>query len=201
MASEACAQAICAKCQNGPCATVEMRLDCVTETMEQPMSAILSELKRLRAQAQDRLMRNSEDYRALIAIEEAIRKIDNEPTRVSTSRERTQVRAPYAVSRYRERRVSQAEAALREIETKGQPLTTTELLELLTNVGVSVSGERPEINLSSALSRDDRLQSISVDGERKWWFADRPPPQTEGLDLEPKQSRGRMIDQSSDDDE
>lgn len=73
-----------------------------------------------------------------------------------------------------------AETALREGEI---PLTTPKLLDAIHKLGTLVGGVDPLVNLSSALSKDDRFDSIRWRGERAWWFRDVPPPHDDLAEL------------------
>lgn len=128
------------------------------------------QLQGLRDEVHNRLLAESEDYRALVALDQAIRQIKtvNVPMTayvVSTAPAPQITKTP-----------SQAEAVLQVLQETLEPQRTTALLDAIAAKGVSVSGKNPQINLSSALSRDKRLKSVTVDGERMWWFADRPLP-------------------------
>jgi len=74
------------------------------------------------------------------------------------------------------RRLSQAEGALAILRERGKPMTTAEIVRALPTVGATVGGVSPEINVSSSLSRDNRLHNLRVDGRSVWWLSDTPLP-------------------------
>jgi len=68
------------------------------------------------------------------------------------------------------------DAAGLAIEDAGRPLPLQELHEALPRFGKTVTGKRPAINLSSAMSRDERFRSVHWHGVNVWWFRDRELP-------------------------
>jgi hypothetical protein len=68
------------------------------------------------------------------------------------------------------------DAAAAAIEDVGRPVPLQELTEALPRYGKTVTGKRPAINLSSALSRDKRFASVHWRGVNAWWFRDRELP-------------------------
>lgn len=85
------------------------------------------------------------------------------------------------VINYSKQKLSHADGVVLLLKRCGYPIKTHDLLAELPSIGVMVSGKDPMINLSSSLSRDDRLESISWSGARAWWLKGMPilPP---GLD-------------------
>lgn len=68
------------------------------------------------------------------------------------------------------------DAAARAIQDVGRPLPLQELHDALPRFGKTVTGKRPTINLSSAMSRDKRFESVPWRGVNAWWFCGREIP-------------------------
>lgn len=73
-------------------------------------------------------------------------------------------------------RLTQTDAAALVLNEKAIPLPTPALLQLIEQKGSKVGGADPLVNLSSALSKDDRFDSVRWGGERRWWFRGKPMP-------------------------
>jgi len=54
-------------------------------------------------------------------------------------------------------------------------MTTLEILDLLIEKNLATE-ETKTVNVASSLSRDERLISVSFEGQRQWWFANKPLP-------------------------
>lgn len=76
----------------------------------------------------------------------------------------------------RKKRFTVTDAAGAAIEDVGHPLPLQDLTEALPRFGKTVTGKRPDINLSSAMSRDARFISVRWAGANSWWFRDRELP-------------------------
>lgn len=74
------------------------------------------------------------------------------------------------------RKVSHAEAAYFALAKAGHPLQSVELLEAARNEGAKIGGEKPIVNLTSTLSRNDGFINVRFDGVPHWWLSDRPLP-------------------------
>lgn len=74
------------------------------------------------------------------------------------------------------RPLTQGDAAERALREANRPLYIYDLLKRVRAFGVTVSGERPHINLSSMLSRDKRFQNLKYNGQYCWWLKDRADP-------------------------
>ena len=114
-----------------------------------------------------RKLEESEEYRALVALEEAIAKVVKPLPAASAPKHGVEERRP----------TSQAEAAWLALQNAGKPLTIAELIKELSEAGVTVGGANPKINLSSTLSRDERFVSMKWNNSACWWLADRQPPE------------------------
>ena len=155
---------------------------------------VLEGLRVLRNEAEARLRQN-EDYRALVALEEAIRKLELPGTAAtfSTPGLIIPVVAPTQVGRIvapptiqgsrisvtaaaMSAGVSQGDAAHLVLSERGEPVPVVELLDHVRAEGAVVEGKRPHINLSSTLSRDKRFRTVRYEGRPAWWLADRPFP-------------------------
>jgi hypothetical protein len=122
-------------------------------------------MKAMRSNLEQELMANP-DFRALRALEEAIRARERDPAATNGR----------AIPRHPERPLSHGDAAYSALLESGRPLPTSELLEAVTQMGVRIGGTNPGTNFSSGLSRDRRFKSIHWNKSRKWWLADRTPP-------------------------
>lgn len=76
----------------------------------------------------------------------------------------------------RKTRFTVTDAAAAAIEDVGRPLPLQDLHDALPRFGRTVTGKRPAINLSSAMSRDNRFKSVQWQGVNAWWFRDRELP-------------------------
>jgi hypothetical protein len=74
------------------------------------------------------------------------------------------------------KRMSHAQAAYAALLKHGIPMQTAELMQAATQEGAYVGGERPMVNFTSSLSRDDRLISVKVKGAYYWWIENQPWP-------------------------
>lgn len=59
-------------------------------------------------------------------------------------------------------------ASIKVLTQHNRPMTISELLPLVLADGAKITGNTPEANLSSALSRSDKLQSVRFDGRLCW---------------------------------
>lgn len=133
-------------------------------------SPLADRLQAMRDELHARLYASNSDYRDMIVLDSAISmaRASSEPA--------TRVKDGHYVKVQGDRPLSQADAAVAVLEETGEPQTLFDLLDLVTAKGVVIGGKRRDINLSSSLSRDDRLHSLSLGGVRKWWLAGIPIP-------------------------
>ena len=87
-----------------------------------------------------------------------------------------QVKAEPPQRRRRASGFTVTDAAAAAIEDVGRPVPLQELTDALPKYGKTMTGKRPAINLSSAMSRDKRFQSVHWRGANAWWFRDRELP-------------------------
>jgi hypothetical protein len=128
----------------------------------------LRQLLKLKSRLEQKLSRNS-DYRALVAIEHAIAELDDAPAQP----------APPLVPRIEPSpmgALSHVEAVTAVLTQQGEPLAMRELVTRLRQKGVRFVGKDPKLSLSATLSRSRQFRSVSFEGERCWWFSDRPLP-------------------------
>jgi hypothetical protein len=134
----------------------------------------LDSLRKLRADIVDQLLDESAEYRALVALDQAIELLqgisDGRPGDVLR---RGPGRRPGPGSR---RRISHTGAAAQVIAELGHPVPISQLLELVAARGAVVGGQRPASTLASSLSQDPRFSSIVWQGQRSWWLTDQPVP-------------------------
>lgn len=144
--------------------------------MSTAASSAISAMKALRAEIEGRLLRN-EDYRAFMALNKAIDEVS--PPIRSESASEPQSELGRTVKRIGDefftKAPSQPEAAARILSDYG-PTTTADILEMIKEFGVTVSGNDPLINLSSSLSKSGHFRSIRINGAPHWWFKDRALP-------------------------
>lgn len=110
------------------------------------------------------------EYRALEAVERAIEEL------AKAEKHGNEIIAEAAQQSY----TSLAIAALREA---GAPLSTPQIIEYIGRYRpISHDPERAKINISSALSKDNRLQSISWVTGRAWWIVGERVPKPREID-------------------
>jgi len=156
----------------------------------------LVELRRVRDDIVNRLM-TSPDYRALIAVDEAIMKLT--APRKLILKKRSIFDSP-AVAAEAARsldesitsvlqagtRMRSADVALSILASTGTPMSVRALVHRLNRDGVGVTPG----SLSSILSRDDRFASFQHDGNRLWWMKEKDLPPLSSLAAEPEEEDG-----------
>ena len=114
----------------------------------------LDSLRKLRADIVDQLLDESAEYRALVALDQAIELLQGiSDGRPGETLRRGPVRRTGPGGR---RRISHTGAAAQVISELG--------------------GQRPASTLASSLSQDPRFSSIVWQGQRSWWLTDQPVP-------------------------
>jgi hypothetical protein len=115
--------------------------------------------------------KNLPEWRAFRAIDNALAAFDAIATAATTSLSEAVGSATAALGK------SYAELALHALTERGRPVTTPEMVEFIgKRRELPEDVERAKINISSAFSHDERLQSVPWQGGRAWWFAGRPVP-------------------------
>lgn len=119
------------------------------------------------ASALDAKLKDMPEWLALRAIDRAIVALD----RQAQSRAALPVpKKPLIIPTY-------STLTLELLNQKQMPIATPELLDYVAaRRPVDPNVDRARINLTSSLSKDERIRSISWSGGRAWWFADREPP-------------------------
>lgn len=130
-------------------------------------SDALKRLRELRNDLEKSLMTNP-DFVALRGIERAIAEFDSSGSTVRAGN----ANASAGGSTLRTAIRSQADAVWAILDNRGEPLPTSDLVRLVRAMGISVTG-KAEVNLSSALSKDDRFNSVRHKGKPCWWLAAR----------------------------
>lgn len=148
---------------------------------------VLDALKVVRDNARARLHATKE-YHILKTIEEAIRKIEDQPTesRLANVGILSFVDASEAaVDAWKRlkptRPISQGDAAVKAISEADRPMTTKELIDLVRAQGARLGGADPATNLASVLSHDERVHSIPWRDSKAWWLIDRAIPRHDDL--------------------
>jgi hypothetical protein len=134
-----------------------------------------TEMRKLRNDFVRRLMSNP-DYRALVALDKAIAEVEGVPEHSIAATPKAQTASPVLRNPTFPAVPSQAYATLTVLGRHGRPMPISELLPLVREEGAMVNGNDPTINLSSSLSRNERLRSVRYEGRSCWWLADRPFP-------------------------
>ncbi|WP_147095023.1 hypothetical protein [Roseovarius sp. TE539] len=129
---------------------------------------VIDEMRKLRDEIHKRLL-DVPDYRALAAMDEAIRTVEQAGAVVGHG-------DPRGYEPPKRKRLSQADAAFAILADRGEPIQTRELLREAEGLGATISGKDPMVNFASSLSRDKRIRSINYNGEKHWWLTDRDPP-------------------------
>jgi hypothetical protein len=135
----------------------------------------LASLRKLRADIVDQLLDESAEYRALVALDQAIELLQGISEGRPGEALRRQGGARRAATPGR-RRISHTGAAAQVIAELGHPVPISMLLELVAARGAIVGGQRPASTLASSLSQDPRFSSIIWHGQRSWWLSDQPVP-------------------------
>lgn len=162
-------------------------------------SMALDSIRQLHHDTEARLLRESSDYRVLIALRQAVRLLDEEvrglppgtltPFPVVKDGEAEgqpgaasspAIEMLAALARRSSRRTLPAEtglltkrdAVVRILRERGEPLPITEIIELLEQKGIKLGGVRPQGNLSSNLSQDKRFRPVRYRDRACWWLAD-----------------------------
>ena len=134
----------------------------------------LQDVIELRQKLEARL-HNNPDYIAMQELDQVISRLGGSSSftqhveKAATSEIRPSVRAA---------KVDQRDASIAAIKARGTPMSTDELIPAVEDAGCKLSGKK-NINLSSALSRDERFVSVSWRG-RKWWLKGLPLPSEGG---------------------
>lgn len=115
----------------------------------------------------DEKLKNVPEWRAFRIMDKAISAMDRPPSvHVGLNGD--------AVARWRARS-SYGDLAVEFIEHERRPSSTTEVVAYV----ATKRNRNPDdirINIQSALSRDERLESIAFSGTRAWWFKGREVP-------------------------
>lgn len=84
-------------------------------------------------------------------------------------------------------RITQADAAALALREAGKPLGVGEFMMAAIAKGAEMKGDRPLANFRSAVSKDERFESIMSGGKYFWWWKGQPTPpgwnETAGPDL------------------
>jgi hypothetical protein len=74
------------------------------------------------------------------------------------------------------KRITQADAAALALREAGEPIGVGTFMLAAIKKGAEMKGERPLANFRSAVSKDDRFESIMRNGKYYWWFKGEPLP-------------------------
>jgi hypothetical protein len=107
------------------------------------------------------------EWKALQDVERAIEALGNTPAPVEMPRKPLSLRF---VKSY-------ALLAVEALKKAKRPMTTPEIIEYIAqHRKLSDDPEKNKINISSSLSKENRLENILWRNNRAWWFADQPAP-------------------------
>jgi len=178
----------------------------MAQANEQTRDALI----RLQDEISARLFRDSEDYRVLLALQQAIGWLDKSGRMTAPHRSDSELDTLRPMSaidmlanlardakaipgRRMEPRplptaesgpVSQRDVVAMILRERGEPVPISELLELMQIRGVVVGGVRPQGNLSSNLSQDKRFRPVRYRDRACWWLVDEPvPPPARGPEI------------------
>lgn len=143
----------------------------------------LRELNRMIQEVEARLAR-SPDYITLRALERARDEIEAQyHERVVDHDTGAELALVPTGRQFKKGGPSQLDAAAQALEQAGEPLTTPEMVNRVRLLGAKVGGAKPNINLSSSLSKSEDFQNVKWKGETAWWLANRPLPNAEPFRL------------------
>src|SRR5690242_15186191 len=125
----------------------------------------LETLKSLWEDCHSRLLAQSADYRTLMAIGAALRSMQAEPS----STEGASLPALRGTALDLAVRTTQAEAARRALEARGEPMPLDELIQLVPAFG---GRKGTPASLSSSLSQAPQFVSIRYANRWCWWLSD-----------------------------
>lgn len=80
---------------------------------------------------------------------------------------------------------SYAEMAVAALNEANRPLTSIEIIaEISKTRDLGPDAEKAKVNVTSSLSKDERIRSIPWSGAKAWWLADRDPPTNPAVAIE-----------------
>jgi len=75
---------------------------------------------------------------------------------------------------------SYPDLGLQAIQSYGRPVPTPQMVQYIRDRReLPDDADRAKVNISSALSHDERLKNVPWQGGRAWWYADRQVPNQE----------------------
>jgi hypothetical protein len=139
-----------------------------------PVDSATEDMIALKGRIEQRLLLNP-DYKALIALNKAIAEALGDE--VADMPDAQKARKPIAISSAEISDLTQTDA-VHVLLTKvlHAPAQTTTLVKALSAHGITVGGAKPEVNLSSVLSKDGRFRSVRYNGRYCWWIKGTPFP-------------------------
>lgn len=76
----------------------------------------------------------------------------------------------------RSRRLTQTGAAEMILRERNTPMTGADLMAELPARGVTIGGEKPEVNFTSSMSKSGKFRSFRFEGKYYWWLKDAELP-------------------------
>ncbi|PAQ00851.1 hypothetical protein LRP31_07945 [Mesorhizobium mediterraneum] len=137
-------------------------------------NAAIASMTALVAEIETRLLKDSPDYRAMLALKKAIAEVSGPVMHLRPTTERAVAPAPPVA--YASGRVPSQPDAVAEVLDQYGPLPTSDILAMVLEMGVTVGGTDKLINLSSAISKSGRFRSFRLNGVPHWYFKDRELP-------------------------
>lgn len=120
-------------------------------------------------------LQNMPEWLAFKAIDEALREVVERGT--TPTRRQPRARKPARPSRQPDPSTTYSALAAKALEVSGEPVTTKKMVEFVgQHRKLTADPAKAKINVVSALSHDDRFQSIEWQGGRAWWWAGKPAP-------------------------
>jgi hypothetical protein len=135
----------------------------ITETVK-ALEALISQHRRQ--------LEGNPDFRAIQTLERSVRELKNGATHIHAAVEGAGA-APV--------KLSQPAAARQVILTKGEPVSSAELVEGMSALGVHIGGKNKQRNLTSVLSSHKGFKSVNWKGGYAWWVTDRDVPKSNAL--------------------
>lgn len=126
---------------------------------------------------------NLPEWQAFRAIDRAlIELVSAEQSAHHSSRIKVRAAKPIRRTRQASTKLTYTELAARALEHAGAPIVTNMLVEFIGEFRpLHKNLKKARINVSSALSHDDRFESVPWQGGRAWWWSDRPIPETTAM--------------------
>jgi hypothetical protein len=140
--------------------------------MDSQLKAALSRSRAKLVGVLDGKLKDVPEWQAFRAVDDALQAVVHNAEQEA---ERTAARGASAANGSGQ--LSYVELGLQALNERGRPQPTPDMIEYIgARRELPQDPDRAKINVSSAFSHDDRLQSVPWQGGRAWWYANRPVP-------------------------